>query len=91
MKYFCIYLFAVNLPAFALMGRDKSLARRRRRRIPEKTLFLPVLLGGGPGGWLGMYVFHHKTRHWSFVLGFPALTLLEYGLLGWLLLRRFLE
>ena len=51
MKYFCIYLFAVNLTAFALMGRDKSLARRRRR-IPEKTLFLPVLLGGGPGGWL---------------------------------------
>ena len=44
-----------------------------------------------PGGWLGMYVFHHKTRHWSFVLGFPALTLLEYGLLGWLLFRRFLE
>ena len=69
MKYFCIYLFAINLTAFALMGRDKSLARRRRRRIPEKTLFLPVLLGGGPGGWLGMYVFHHKTRHWSFVLG----------------------
>ena len=63
MKYFCIYLFAINLTAFALMGRDKSLARRRRRRIPEKTLFLPVLLGGGPGGWLGMYVFHHKTSH----------------------------
>ena len=38
MKYFCIYLFAVNLTAFALMGRDKSLARRHRRRIPEKTL-----------------------------------------------------
>mgnify|MGYP001027601361 CR=1 FL=1 len=76
-----LYLFVVNGAAFCLMGWDKGLARRSRRRIPEKRLFLPVLLGGGPGGWLGMYWFRHKTKHWKFVLGFPALTFLEYGIL----------
>lgn len=80
MSYGIGYLLAVNLWAFFLMGRDKGLARKNRRRVPERTLFLPVLLGGGPGGWLGMHVFRHKTRHWSFRLGFPAVTLAEYGL-----------
>ena len=31
-------------------------------------------LGGAPGGLLGMYVFHHKTRHWYFRWGFALLT-----------------
>ena len=44
-----LYLLAVNLAAFAMMGLDKGRARRGRWRIPEKRLFLPVLLGGGLG------------------------------------------
>ena len=68
-----LYLLAVNLAAFAMMGLDKGRARRGRWRIPEKRLFLPVLLGGGLGGVLGMRLFHHKTRHWYFRYGFPLL------------------
>lgn len=81
MPWFPVWLLLMNAAAFFLMGRDKKLARQGRRRIPEKTLFLPVLLGGGPGGWLGMYRFRHKTKHWKFKLGIPAVTLLEYGAL----------
>lgn len=68
-----LYLLAVNLAAFAMMGLDKGRARRGQWRIPEKRLFLPVLLGGGLGGVLGMRLFHHKTRHWYFRYGFPLL------------------
>ncbi|MCI8423555.1 MAG: DUF1294 domain-containing protein [Lawsonibacter sp.] len=82
-----IYLAAVNLAALLLMGLDKGLARRRRRRIPEKTLFLPALLGGGLGGTLGMRLFHHKTRHWYFRYGFPLLLALQLLLAVWLALR----
>ena len=57
------------------------------RRIPEKTLFLFVLLGGGIGGTAGMFVFRHKTKHWYFKLGFPAITVLEYAGLVWLLIK----
>ena len=51
---------------------------------PEKTLWLFALLGGAPGGWLGMRTFHHKTRHWYFRYGFPLLAALDAALLLWL-------
>lgn len=81
MKMIVYWLLAMNLLAFALMGMDKRRARRRAWRIPEKTLFLPVLLGGGIGGTIGMFFFHHKTRHWYFKLGFPLLAIVEYAVI----------
>lgn len=82
-----LYLLAVNLAAFAMMGLDKGRARRGRWRIPEKRLFLPVLLGGGLGGVLGMRLFHHKTRHWYFRYGFPLLLAVQLLALGQLWYR----
>lgn len=75
-----IYLVAVNLGAFGLMGLDKWKARRRRWRISEKMLFLGPILGGALGGLAGMYHFRHKTKHWYFKYGFVAIFLVEYGL-----------
>ena len=82
-----LYLLAVNLAAFVLMGADKRKARRGAWRIPERTLFLPALLGGALGGVLGMRTFHHKTRHWYFRWGFPLLLALQLAGLGWLTFR----
>ena len=82
------YLLLVNLTAFVLMGLDKRRARRERWRIPEKTLFLPAVLGGSVGAIAGMYLFRHKTRHWYFRLGLPALLLLQVGL-ALFVIRRF--
>lgn len=76
-------LFAMgvmSLLLFAVMGVDKSRARSHKHRIPESTLFLLALLGGGTGGVLGMYLFRHKTRHRSFTVGFPLFTLLQWAL-----------
>ena len=64
---------------------DKRRARRAAFRVAEKTLFLLALLGGAPGGLLGMELFRHKTRHWTFVWGFRILTLLQLAGLLWLL------
>ncbi len=79
-----LYLLATNLAAFAVMGTDKRRARRGRRRISEKALFLPAVLGGALGATLGMRIFHHKTRHWYFRYGFPLLLILQLGGLIWL-------
>ena len=68
-----VYLLGINLVSFFLMGIDKSKARRRKWRIPEKTLFAFALLGGSIGSILGMRIFHHKTRHWYFVWGMPCI------------------
>ena len=45
------------------------------------------LLGGSVGGILGMRVFHHKTKHWYFVWGVPAILLAQLALAVWLLTR----
>ena len=74
-------LFVMNLLAFALMGIDKAKAKASAWRIPEKTLFLVTALFGGLGGTLGMNVFRHKTKHWYFKLGFPALLVVQIVLL----------
>lgn len=68
-----LYLLVVNLIAFALMGADKSKAKRNKWRIPEKVLFFFAVLGGSIGSIAGMQVFRHKTKHNKFVYGMPAI------------------
>ena len=75
----------VNVAGFAAMGIDKGRARRKVWRIPESTLFLIALIGGSIGSLLGMYGFRHKTRHWYFVWGMPAILILQTALILYLL------
>ena len=84
LKILLIWLAAFSVIAFALMGIDKSKARRGARRIPEKTLFLSAILGGSIGAIAGMYTFHHKTRHWYFVIGMPAILIVQIALIVWI-------
>ena len=67
----------MNLIGFLLMGIDKRKAVKRAFRIPESTLFIVALIGGSLGSLLGMYTFRHKTRHWYFVYGMPAILILH--------------
>ena len=80
-----LYGIIVNVAGFAAMGIDKGRARRKVWRIPESTLFLIALIGGSIGSLLGMYGFRHKTRHWSFTWGMPAIPILQTALILYLL------
>ena len=71
------FLFAANLRAFALMGYDKRQAKKGKRRVPERRLFLAAACFGGLGGVLGMSAFRHKTKHWYFRVFFPLMLLLQ--------------
>ena len=71
-KGLLIYLIVMNLIGLAVMAMDKSKARHHVWRIPEKTLFLVSV-----GTWAGMYLFHHKTKHWYFVVGMPLILILQ--------------
>ena len=71
------YLLIMNAAAFILMGTDKKKARHNAWRIPEKTLFFTAVLGGSVGSILGMWFFHHKTKHWYFVIGMPLILALQ--------------
>lgn len=86
-EYLALWCLGASLVLFFLMGFDKRRAKGHGARINEATLFAWALLGGAPGGWLGMRVFHHKTRHWYFQWGFSLLALAWTGLLLWLWLK----
>ncbi len=83
-KGLLIYLIVMNLIGLAVMAMDKSKARHHAWRIPEKTLFLVSILGGSVGTWAGMYLFHHKTKHWYFVVGMPLILAAQLAAGVWL-------
>ena len=83
-----LYLAAVNLVTFAVYGADKRRARKDKRRVSEKTLFLLAIIGGSLGAFLGMRLFRHKTRHWYFVWGIPAIMAAQIALGLWLTVQK---
>ncbi|WP_322906625.1 DUF1294 domain-containing protein [Paenibacillus campi] len=84
-----VWLIIINVVAYITMSLDKSRAvrGRSRERIPEKTLFTLAAIGGGAGIWIAMLTRRHKTKHRSFVLGVPALLVLNVLLYGYLFYR----
>lgn len=89
MTYILLYLLAMNLLLFAVMGIDKYKAKHQLWRIPERTLFVLAAIGGSLGGILGMRIFHHKTLHPQFRYGFPAILILQLILAGFLVYHFF--
>ena len=83
------YLMLMNIMGLVAMGVDKAKAKRHAWRIPEKRLFLISILGGSLGMWAGMYLFRHKTKHWYFVVGMPAIFILQVVAGRWLFHRLF--
>ncbi len=76
-SFLAMYFIIINLIGFFSMFLDKRKARKHLWRIPEATLFIIALIGGSIGSILGMHIFHHKTRHWYFVYGMPAILILQ--------------
>ena len=91
MKWLLIWVLALSMLYFVLMGVDKRKAKKHRWRVPEKAFFLIALVGGSPGAILGMYAFRHKTRHWYFKWGLPAILVAQLALGGWAYWRFFLS
>lgn len=74
------YLLVVNVVGFVLMFVDKKRAQNNQWRIKEATLFLTAAIGGSIGSMLGMKVFRHKTKHLSFLIGMPAIFIIQVAL-----------
>ncbi|MDE6213369.1 MAG: DUF1294 domain-containing protein [Lachnospiraceae bacterium] len=72
-----LYVVAVNVVSFLMMGIDKRKAVKRAFRIPESTLFVMAIIGGSIGSIAGMHLFRHKTRHWYFLYGMPVILALQ--------------
>ena len=83
------YLVIMNIAGFAVMGADKSKAKKGAWRIPEKNLFIVSAVGGSIGTLVGMYAFRHKTKHWYFVVGMPAILIVHVALAVFLIVKIF--
>ncbi len=66
-----IALLVWNLVTFLIMGIDKRLAIKGKRRISEGTLIMLALLFGAVGVFLAMFAFHHKTKKPLFLIMIP--------------------
>lgn len=80
MRELYIYLVVVNVIAFVLYGLDKYKAKKGAWRIPEKTLLGIAVIGGSVGALVGMNFFRHKTKHWYFKYGLPAILAVHLGI-----------
>ena len=77
-----IYLVVINVATFFTFGIDKLKAKHAKWRISETSLLALAVLGGSIGAWLGMKVWHHKTKHKKFKYGVPAIIIAQLVIIG---------
>lgn len=75
-----IWIGLISAVAIIVTAYDKYAAPRKKRRIPERTLLWLAAIGAAPAMWLTMYLIRHKTKKAKFMVGIPAIFLLEIAL-----------
>ncbi len=88
-----VHLVLINLFAVYQTVRDKALSNVPKDspaywRIPEAQLLLISALGGSVGMYLTMQAIRHKTQHPKFMIGIPAIMLLQLALAAFIVWLR---
>ncbi len=81
-----ITVLVFNIIAFFIYGIDKLKAKKNRWRIPEATLLLFALFGP-LGAFLGMRIWHHKTKKAKFFITVPLFLIINIVLLFMIISR----
>ena len=72
-------------------ARNEGLFKGQKVRMMDTndtaTLIWLAVAGGSIGALGAVFLFRHKTRHLKFILGIPAILLLQALLVFWLLRR----
>lgn len=72
------WLGIISIISFVVTVYDKWAAKHNpRHRTRENTLLLLSLLGGSVVMFATMLTIRHKTKHMKFMLGIPAIMLLQ--------------
>lgn len=75
--FFVILFSFMNIITLALYGADKRSAQAGKHRISERLLIVFSACFGGIGAFIGMRVFHHKTRKSKFRILIPVFMSLQ--------------
>ena len=87
-KYILIYFAVVSLITVIVTVYDKKAAKNfPKNRVPEKVLFILAFLGGSVAELFTMLKIRHKTKHKSFMIGLPAIIIIQVAVAGFLVYR----
>lgn len=75
------YLIIINIIAVIVTIIDKEKAKAHHWRISETTLLTISVIGGAIGMYITMHIIHHKIRKTKFMVGIPAIFIIELLLL----------
>ena len=80
---FFAYIALVSLCSIVVCIYDKMISKRNnvKLRIPEKSLFIWSAVGGSVAMFITMRLIRHKTKHLSFMIGIPAIIILQAALI----------
>jgi len=88
MLYLVLYLAAISMTGAILTVYDKKASKLPgHRRIPEAALLTAAALGGSVIMLMTMRLIRHKTQHAKFMLGIPAIILVQVAVLYALIFR----
>ena len=72
------WLGAISVASFVITVYDKWAAKHNpRHRTRENTMLFLSLLGGSVAMFATMLTIRHKTKHLKFMLGIPAIMILQ--------------
>ena len=75
------YLIAISLVSIVVCIYDKIAAKHNpKHRTREATLLLLSALGGSVAMLVTMLIIRHKTKHVKFMVGIPAIIILQVAL-----------
>ncbi len=72
-----VYLICISAVGVIMTVYDKSAARHKKRRVPERTLLFLGFLGAALPMFITMQIIRHKTKHAKFMIGLPVEFLLH--------------
>ncbi len=78
------YIAIISVVSIIVCFYDKKISKKNRveLRIPEKTLLIFSALGGSVAMFVTMLIIRHKTKHLKFMLGIPAIIIVQAAILG---------
>ncbi|MBQ4091381.1 MAG: DUF1294 domain-containing protein [Clostridia bacterium] len=79
LSVFLAYIAIISLVSIVVCIYDKKISKKNRveLRTPEKTLLILSALGGSVAMLVTMLIIRHKTKHVKFMLGIPAIILVQ--------------
>lgn len=76
-EFVVFYIVIINIIGLIIIASDKKRAINKQWRVPEANLFFIAIILGSIGIFIGMYLFHHKTKHLKFVIGIPFILIVQ--------------